>query len=113
MSAKKHGPHIRGARQFIDQVKKVLVRHGWTQGEFQDAGGRRCLLGAINHVHDTCRVDKKAGHSAKRRIIAEIGKVSGARYPNIVGWNDYHRRNLQEILQVLDRAKARRTSPRW
>lgn len=75
----------------LDRVADKLRTHGWCQGSLSDAGGRRCLLGAIWSVDDdTCKAEDEL------RSRAGLGD-----FDSLAGWNDAPGRTVEEVLALL------------
>lgn len=74
-----------------------IEARGWCQGELKDAGGRICVLKALNNA---CR--RRSPHTF-REAISELARRIGGNLDgsSIADWNDARGRTKEEVLSVL------------
>lgn len=84
---------------FIDRVIKRLDTHGWCQRSYGSSAGPNCLSGAMSQVSLDEDYHTGVMHSASCaiRVAAKCGSV--------IHWNDYSKRTLEEVRQMLLQAK--------
>lgn len=94
-------------KEFVMEVKKILVEKGWTQGCFaRDAmalpiewtsGGAKsfCLAGAISFVADHDRENFSMHELLLNRIRYKTGKI-------VSSYNDAPERTKEDVLALLD-----------
>lgn len=99
-----HSGDLLARNLFIDRVKTRLETYGWMQCFNGGCEGPNCLNGALvwTNIHP---VDRRAAHSA---IIAVREAIDGdpSNGDSIITWNDKPGRQLEDVLKLLDKAKA-------
>jgi len=87
----------------LKAARERLVKDGWAQGHFTNVDGEHCMLGAVMEV---VPVDadgySEADHYTHARY--ELGKAVGTQ--NLLEWNDYPGRQVDEVLVAFDKAIA-------
>jgi hypothetical protein len=84
----------------------------WTKGRYEDGKGRRCLVGAINHVCGVhLELNRNNGEFYLHRALPAMPKPHVA---PLVTFND-SRHHYREIAQLIEnaRALAQRDVERW
>lgn len=97
------------------RAKEILMEDGWTQGVYESATGRRCLVGAVftaagwkGHVEIGAAACTPAWGEwmcpVQDAILAtESGQEFDKRFGiSAVGWNDTFGRTADEVIDVLD-----------
>jgi hypothetical protein len=83
----------------------------WARRTYCTADGKRCLLGAIEHVRDeTGLVDNRAaeylaGAINLRQLSKGLPPLGDTETVAIIGFNDAFRRSYAEVVEVLSEAK--------
>jgi hypothetical protein len=71
----------------------------WTKGQFHNAEGSRCLVGAMQHVR---AVHRLSGDPTRHYLLAAMPR--NWRFAGLMGYNDHCRESI-ELLIVLARAR--------
>ena len=87
--------------EILRQAKAMILRCGWVQVTFADAGGL-CPIGAIHRVPQSALRDQD---TAKQLYAVAVG-IDGECPWNVIGWNDAPGRTPEEVLEAFDRAIA-------
>ena len=103
-----------------DRAIEQLRKHGHARRSFKDFGGRICLMESLHRgVHNRDELGRFDGRStttvaeatlAIRDVLAEN---YGFTKPNVtpgtvcVVWNDYHARDVDQVIEVLKLAGER------
>ena len=83
----------------------------WARRTYRTADGKRCLLGAIEHVRgETGLVDNRAteylaGAINLRQLSKGLPPLGDTATVSIIGFNDAFRRSYVEVVEVLSEAK--------
>jgi len=84
----------------------------WARRTYRSADGKRCLLGAIEHVRgETGLVDNRAaeylaGAINLRQLSKGLPPLGDTATVSIIGFNDAFRRSYVEVVEVLSAAKG-------
>jgi hypothetical protein len=88
----------------------------WARRTYCTADGKRCLLGAIEHVRgETGLVDNRAteylaGAINLRQLSKGLPPLGDTATVTVTGFNDAFRRSYAEVVEVLSEAKKRAIS---
>ena len=83
----------------------------WARRTYCTADGKRCLLGAIEHVRDeTGLVDNRAteylaGAINLRQLSKGLPPLGDTATMTVIGFNDAFRRGYAEVVEILSEAK--------
>ena len=83
------------AETLLEAAGMIRAR-GWCQGEFFDADGRVCAMGAIHRAagwHEALIV------AAERHLRSVVGR-------DVPGWNDAGGRKADEVIAALEKAAS-------
>jgi hypothetical protein len=78
-------------RRALKDTKKLLLEHGWIQGNFE-RDGKYCLLGAL----------QKTGRFEAWIPACYILKKNTKPTQELTSWNDKPGRTFDEVIQLLD-----------
>jgi len=84
----------------------------WTSRTYCTADGKRCLLGAIEHVRceagliDNRAAEHLAGAINQRQISKGLPALGDTAAMTVMGFNDAFRRSYVEVAEVLTQAKG-------
>lgn len=91
-----------------DDVRRLLVERGWTQGGERDGAGRLGLVGAIDEAVRAAAhapgVEVAEGPTLARsaRLARHLRELAGT--SSLAAWSDSPERSLDEVLALLDLA---------
>lgn len=97
----------------LKQVRELLVRDGWCQGQFGDDQGRRCLLGACtaagfpgltpegSRIRSALRA---ALFSLNKRYPANHQTRPGEHVTDLMSFNDAYAKDVRYVLRLIDTA---------
>lgn len=94
----------------LDEAARILRERGWTQGRMVAPTGEVCLLGAVCLATMGVPVAPPPGQAsigwdfAVYRLCMAIGPGSALRC-DLTCWNDTDGRDLQQVLDLIERAK--------
>jgi tRNA-binding EMAP/Myf-like protein len=90
--------HRIGALEKIDRVIDLLGHENrWCKQQLHTYDGRRCILGAVQHVGGTIEL--------QRPILQAIEQVTGVRHARIEAFNDHPATSHALVLRVLYRTR--------
>lgn len=82
-------------RGVLLKAASLLEEQGWTQHQYQDNDGKRCLMGAIAAVDTTGRKMPYSVCDALRAHLKLTPKLS------LSEWNDKPERTKEEVINAL------------
>ena len=87
-------------KSILKEAKRVIQKHGWTQGElWKFRNGRYagfCITGALLFCRD--EASRETGREARGFIKRAI------RSEKVVAWNDHPDRTHEEVVQAFNKA---------
>lgn len=90
----------------LQEAKDILITDGWMQYEMGDAGGPKCITGAIVHtgavIHTGESISDDERSYAFDYLVAALMIRDGVH--NIPNWNDVRGRTFNEVMNLFDEA---------
>jgi hypothetical protein len=95
--------------EVLTKAKNVLKERGWTQGTYEDALHRVCLLGACQvAAFGNARSYLESLDDICGLLVDAVNSVDGTAYLEddceVANWNDDPERTVFDVERVLDRA---------